>query len=134
MKEVTITDHIAKMYGFKTQVKCKAGSVDLMSDTSIIECKTEARRWKEAVGQVSSYGMHYPDKQKEIWFFCARSLKVEQQIKDLGIDCVWFTGGMYGKQSCPLPPQKKTPKFTPKPILSRRTSSCKRVLDECWFP
>lgn len=48
--------------------KCDAGIIDLLTDTKIIEIKNWTF-WQKAIGQISAYGVYYPDKEKHIHFF-----------------------------------------------------------------
>ena len=48
--------------------RCLSGVVDIVSESQIIEIKVWSR-WREAIGQILSYGMFYPDKKKRIHFF-----------------------------------------------------------------
>ncbi len=50
------------------EVKTDVGSIDLLTESDIIELK-EASKWKHALGQILSYGIFYPQKQKKIILF-----------------------------------------------------------------
>lgn len=52
----------------KMEVKTCSGYIDLLTDTQIIEIK-EFSEWKSALGQILSYSVHYPDREKVIVLF-----------------------------------------------------------------
>lgn len=52
----------------KKEVKTPSGYIDLMDTYRIYEIK-EFSKWKSAIGQILSYSIHYPEKQRCIWLF-----------------------------------------------------------------
>jgi len=52
----------------KIEVETPAGFIDLLTSTEIIEIK-RAINWKNAIGQVISYGFYYPRHKKVIYLF-----------------------------------------------------------------
>jgi hypothetical protein len=57
-----------KQLGGQVEVETPAGRIDLLTDTEIIEIK-RAKNWKAAIGQVISYAMYFPDRQKRVHLF-----------------------------------------------------------------
>lgn len=66
--EQKVQKRLHAQLGGKREVKTDSGFIDLLTDTQIIEVK-EISRWKEALGQVLSYGLEYPDHEKRIHLF-----------------------------------------------------------------
>lgn len=136
IKETDITWHVSRTLGYRTQVKCKAGLVDLVSNTSLIECKMDTSGWKAAVGQLVCYRPYFPSNYTlELWFFCEKKEHVEQCIDELelGIKCLWFPDECYGlklkekrqKEWNPLPKVEHVYKEVVKPTLKPSTKQLK---------
>lgn len=72
--------------GGEIEVPCADGYIDLLTSTEIIEVK-EARRWKEALGQILIYSLDYPKHQKRIHLFntIAASRNVEKKCGIYGV-------------------------------------------------
>ena len=85
-KDVSIA--LALQLGGKREVCVKAGSIDVLTRTELIEVK-EYKGWKGAIGQVLAYGTEYPKHKKRIHLFGDRgdiSLSmIEDVCKPLGI-------------------------------------------------
>ncbi len=58
-------DNLALAENGKREVPVPSGYIDVLTDTELIEVKCY-KGWKEAIGQVLSYGHYYPDHQKRI--------------------------------------------------------------------
>jgi hypothetical protein len=68
LKEKSIQLDLQRKLHGDIEVETPAGFIDLMNDEMIVEIK-EYSNWKHAIGQVLSYGLYYPDKQKYICLF-----------------------------------------------------------------
>ena len=66
--EKIVQKRLAKSLNGKIEVQCKTGSIDVLTDTEIIEVK-KARDWKHAVGQVIVYHLEYPSCQPRIHLY-----------------------------------------------------------------
>jgi hypothetical protein len=79
-KERVIRDNLAaKIPGSKIEVPTLTGRVDILTPSQIIEVKT-VRKYKHAIGQVSSYSHYYPKHEKCIYLFGQVSKKQRQLI------------------------------------------------------
>jgi len=78
MNESIIRDNLAMSLDGQTEVYCRAGRIDILTDTEIIEVK-EITSWKSAIGQVLAYGIDYPDHTKRIHLFAATKISSRQQ-------------------------------------------------------
>ena len=67
-KESEIRNKLKIELNAKIEVKTDSGYIDLLSDKLIIELK-EFSQWKGALGQILSYGIFYPNHQKQIYLF-----------------------------------------------------------------
>lgn len=63
--EKRVQNCLAKRLKGKTEVPCKSGVIDILTDTQIIEVK-KAKHWKHAIGQVLVYQLEYPTRQARI--------------------------------------------------------------------
>jgi|694.fasta_scaffold40850_7 hypothetical protein len=71
--EKVIQKKIQCCMGGQSEVLTPAGKIDLLTEKDLIEFK-EAKKWKEAIGQVLAYGYYYPSHRKVIYLFgCAHS-------------------------------------------------------------
>lgn len=68
VKEHVVRDTLSRRLGATVEVLSPAGSIDIMSENEIIEVK-HCRLWKSGVGQVISYGIHYPSHTKRLHLF-----------------------------------------------------------------
>ena len=78
-KEREIQNKIVKERNGKTEVICKTGIVDILTDNEIIEVK-QIKQWKHAVGQIIVYGLEFPKKEKQIVLFGETSNEAKQMI------------------------------------------------------
>lgn len=67
-KEKELQLKLAKELNAEIEVKTPAGYIDLLNFDSIIEIK-EFSLWKNALGQILSYSIYYPLKEKVIYLF-----------------------------------------------------------------
>lgn len=58
--ERVIRDRIAHLEDGQTEVPTPAGRIDVLTMREVIEVK-RVRQWKDAIGQVLAYAMHYPE-------------------------------------------------------------------------
>ena len=65
-KEIQII--LAKKLNAKIEIETQSGFIDVMTKESIIEIK-EFSKWKGAMGQILSYSIYYPEKEKIIYLF-----------------------------------------------------------------
>lgn len=54
--------------GGDMEVVTPVGNIDILTHTEIIEIK-EAKAWKNAIGQLLTYGYYYPNHQKRLHLF-----------------------------------------------------------------
>lgn len=65
-KDVQVQLHA--IVGGDMEVVTPVGNIDILTDTEIIEVK-EAKSWKNAIGQLLTYGYYYPNHQKRLHLF-----------------------------------------------------------------
>lgn len=91
-KEKIIQRMIMSQLGGKPEVITPAGKIDLLTDSELIEIK-EAKKWKEAIGQVLVYGHYYPSHQKRIHLIghvhSSIKLVIEKHCSKLKIVVTW---------------------------------------------
>jgi KilA-N domain len=81
-KEKEIQLLIKKELNVDIEVETPAGFIDVLTSYCIIEIK-EISKWKHAVGQILSYGIFYPEKQKKIILFGEiNDMKIIQKVCD----------------------------------------------------
>ena len=61
-------DRLAKSLNGQTEVKIPSGRIDILTSNQIIEVK-HIKKWNAALGQIITYGYHYPNHQKRIHLF-----------------------------------------------------------------
>ncbi|NEP61453.1 MAG: hypothetical protein F6K31_31630 [Symploca sp. SIO2G7] len=66
--EKQVQKRLAQSLRGKIEVQCKSGSIDVLTDTQIIEVK-KCKDWKHAIGQVLVYQLEYPDRQSRIHLY-----------------------------------------------------------------
>jgi hypothetical protein len=69
-QEKQIRDVLATETGGETEVKCKNGYIDILTDCEVIEVKN-AKKWMYALGQILAYKIDYPEKNMRIHLFNA---------------------------------------------------------------
>jgi hypothetical protein len=79
---------IAKREHGIIEVECKAGIIDVLTGSEIIEVKS-IKRWRNAIGQVISYVMCHPDKQPRIHLFNPSGCLTEDMLLDIIPVCVY---------------------------------------------
>ena len=80
--ELVIRDKIALEEDGKIEVKTPVGFIDVLTDTKIIEVKSE-HLWKHALGQIKCYGYYYPNHQKCIYLFnSTKDIDIDTDIKN----------------------------------------------------
>lgn len=67
-KELAIKLKLNKTLKGKLEAEIDDEFIDILTDNKVIEVKT-AKLYKQALGQVLAYGIHYPDRQKVIYLF-----------------------------------------------------------------
>ena len=67
-KESYYRDKLAKSLNGQTEVKISFGRIDILTSSQIIEVK-HIKKWNAAIGQIITYGYHYPNHQKRIHLF-----------------------------------------------------------------
>ena len=74
--EKKVQKRLAKRLNGKMEVSCKTGTIDIMTETEIIEVK-KAKDWKHAVGQSLVYQLEYPHLQPRIHLYeeCSEEFK-----------------------------------------------------------
>ena len=66
--EKKVRDKLHKRLGGEIEVRCLAGSIDLLTSLEIIEVK-QVKGWKSALGQLLTYSDYYPSHAKRIHLF-----------------------------------------------------------------
>lgn len=74
-REREIQVKLAKELNAKMEVETPVGRIDLLNKDSIIEIKRFSQ-WKDALGQILSYGMFYPLKKKVIYLFGDKNVNI----------------------------------------------------------
>jgi len=73
-------------------VKTPAGNIDILTKNEIIEVKY-IKKWKEALGQVISYGKYYPNHRQRIHLFGGKqnfnSFEIEKNCASSGVSVSW---------------------------------------------
>ena len=77
-EECKIRDSIALMEKGKTEVTTPNGRIDILTATEIIEVK-RIKKWKDAMGQVMAYGIHYPDHRKRVHLYGSGSIMYDMK-------------------------------------------------------
>jgi hypothetical protein len=90
--EAWYRDRLAKQLNGRVEVPIMQGRIDILTPTELIEVKRTSG-WKEAIGQVKSYGKSYPKHSLRIHLFgnlTERKLKIVQEVCRLeGITLTW---------------------------------------------
>jgi hypothetical protein len=68
LREKSVQAQIASQYNGQIEVETPVGFIDVLTPTMIIEIK-EASKWKHALGQILSYAVYYPTREKWICLF-----------------------------------------------------------------
>ena len=91
-KEKNFQNKLSKKFNGETEIPCKTGIIDIVTETKIIEVK-KIIDWKHAIGQISVYGLEFPNKQKTIALFGDTSNEMKQMIilfcKELNIEVIF---------------------------------------------
>jgi hypothetical protein len=66
--ERAIQNRIIKKLGGKPEVRTRAGAIDILTPTELIEIKS-INNWKTGVGQLMVFGIDCPDHQKRLHLF-----------------------------------------------------------------
>lgn len=82
-------DKLAKSLNGQTEVKVPSGRIDILTSNQIIEVK-HIKKWNAALGQVITYGYHYPNHQKRIHLFgvennSSKILLIQKQCQEQNI-------------------------------------------------
>ncbi len=74
--------------GYKTEVACEAGFIDVLTQKEVVEIKT-IRSWKSAIGQVLVYQLYFPEKTARVHLFGDKSSTdvnvIKEVCKSLGV-------------------------------------------------
>lgn len=63
LTEKQYRDYLLTIYPGKTEVNTESGRIDILTEHELIEVKF-LQQWKNAIGQLVSYGSYYPTHQK----------------------------------------------------------------------
>lgn len=85
-KERTIQKWLALSLSGQTEIECKFGFIDLMTQESIIEIKVY-ENWKHGLGQLMAYGRCFPNKKKILYLFDVPEQNQLTDIKELCDEC-----------------------------------------------
>jgi hypothetical protein len=92
VSESVIRDALAAREGGRTEIKCPAGSIDVLTDTNVIEVK-HCKDWKNAVGQALVYQSFFPNHLPRIHLYgsdpAQRRSLVIGVCKKLGVLLTW---------------------------------------------
>ena len=82
-------DKLAKSLNGRTEVKVPSGRIDILTSNQIIEVK-HIKKWNAALGQIITYGYHYPNHQKRIHLFgvennSSKILLIKKQCQEQNI-------------------------------------------------
>ncbi|CAN0432261.1 unnamed protein product, partial [Pylaiella littoralis] len=66
--EHSVRDALCTRLGGLPEVLTPSGSIDVLTKTEVIEVK-HYRSWKGGLGQVISYGVHFPFRKKRLHLF-----------------------------------------------------------------
>lgn len=61
-------DKLAKSLNGQIEIQVPSGRIDILTNNQIIEVK-HIKKWSAALGQIITYGYHYPNHQKRIHLF-----------------------------------------------------------------
>lgn len=85
-------DKLANQLNGKTEVQTPVGRIDILTKTELIEVK-KVNGWKNAIGQVKSYGRYYPEHRLRIHLFgkLTQSLleTIQQHCQSENITLTW---------------------------------------------
>lgn len=68
LTEKDVQQQLHAIVGGDMEVVTPVGNIDILTDTELIEVK-EAKAWKNAIGQLITYGYYYPYHQKRLHLF-----------------------------------------------------------------
>jgi hypothetical protein len=68
LTEKDVQQQLHAIVGGDMEVVTPVGNIDILTDTELIEVK-EAKAWKNAIGQLITYGYYYPNHQKRLHLF-----------------------------------------------------------------
>ncbi len=77
--ESSIRDSLAMSLGGETEVPCKSGIVDILTETEVIEVKS-IKNWKDAIGQVLVYCCEFKGKTPRVHLFGTASNEYRYMI------------------------------------------------------
>jgi hypothetical protein len=77
--ESSIRDSLAIQLKGKTEVPCKTGFVDILTNQEVIEVKA-IKHWKAAIGQALVYACEFPTKKPRVHLFGETSTEMKQMI------------------------------------------------------
>jgi hypothetical protein len=77
--EKRVQKRLAKKLNGVIEVACKAGAIDILTSTEVIEVK-KAKQWKAAIGQALVYQLEYPEKQARIHLYEECSTEFKQMV------------------------------------------------------
>lgn len=78
--EKVVRDRLASSIpNSQTEVPTKSGRIDILTPSEIIEVK-QVRRYKHAIGQVTSYGHYYPKHRRRVHLYGKVSVKQQALI------------------------------------------------------
>lgn len=77
--ESSIRDSLAIQLKGKTEVPCKTGFVDILTNQEVIEVKA-IKHWKAAIGQALVYACEFPAKKPRVHLFGETSTEMKQMI------------------------------------------------------
>jgi hypothetical protein len=66
--ESNVRDKLAEALGGETEVPCKTGAIDILTETEVIEVK-KIKHWKAAIGQALVYSLEFPHHAPRIHLF-----------------------------------------------------------------
>lgn len=78
-KEAYFRDNLASIENGNTEVSCIIGRVDVLTETEVIEIKFY-KRWKEALGQVLSYVLFFPDKSPRVHLILPQEFSIPTPV------------------------------------------------------
>ena len=79
--ESSFRDSLAMSLGGETEVPCKSGIVDILTETEVIEVKS-IKNWKDAIGQVLVYRCEFKGKNPRVHLFGRASDEYRSMVVD----------------------------------------------------
>lgn len=80
VREHSVRDALSLRLGGTIEVLTPSGCIDCLTENEVIEVK-QYRNWKSGIGQVLSYGSHYPSHKKRLHLFAHKGERASKYFE-----------------------------------------------------